>query len=812
MSGNEVKIRIGLEKPGVDSGLKETNANLAQTGEVATKAGAAARPALDSIGVSAKQTAAALRGVPAQFTDIVTSLQGGQAPLTVLLQQGGQLKDMFGGTGAAARALGGYVLGLVNPYTLAAGSVGALALAYMRGTAEQESFTRSLIMSGNAAGTTAGQLMDQARNVAANTGATRGAAAETLNELAASGKVSASVLEKVTQAAVELERVGGAATAETVKEFVALGADPVSAILKLNDKYNFLTASVYEQIKALADQGRETEAATLAQNAYADTIEGRIPALKSNLGLLEKAWLGVGDGAKWAWDSMLSIGREDGLEEKLEKAKRFAENMARSGDSNTPEGKRSDAAAQQAIKEIEEQIAQQKKVTKEVSETNTQREAALKWMKDGDAYLDKEAKKRKEIAAIEREGLAAGATRIEIEKRIASVTEKYADRGKKSDPYLDSLIARSDEMTRVRKQLEDELKGFDQARKKDKSAEERAQADQIAGNYKKQFDTNLKRIAQQNELIGLSEREAQVKQALYKIEDDAQRVIEELTRQVKDETKLKEKLTEVEEGLADKKMKVAEATRKSYDEARTFESGWADAFTKYQDSATNAADTARGAFSGMTGAMEGAIKSFVRNGKIDFQSFGDAVINTLIDIQMQSMRTNVLAPLMQSGSNWLSSFLGGGSSSGPDTGAGSGFDSALWGVNSQHTGGIVGSAEGSGRRFVRSSVFSGAPKYHTGGIVGDEVPILAKRGEGVFTEGQMQAMGGGANVVVNVINNVSGARATQTQRNDGNGNRIIDVFLEQVDAAMADNISRGNGKTPAAMESRYGLSRAAGAY
>ena len=50
-------------------------------------------------GISDKQTAAALRGVPAQFTDIIVSLQGGQAPLTVLLQQGGQLKDMFGGAG-----------------------------------------------------------------------------------------------------------------------------------------------------------------------------------------------------------------------------------------------------------------------------------------------------------------------------------------------------------------------------------------------------------------------------------------------------------------------------------------------------------------------------------------------------------------------------------------------------------------------------------------------------------------------------------------------------------------------------------------
>ncbi|MFA9286995.1 phage tail length tape measure family protein, partial [Comamonas sp. SY3] len=62
------------------------------------------------VGMSAAAMSAALRNVPAQFTDIVVSLQAGQAPLTVLLQQGGQLRDMFGGAGNAAKALGGYVL------------------------------------------------------------------------------------------------------------------------------------------------------------------------------------------------------------------------------------------------------------------------------------------------------------------------------------------------------------------------------------------------------------------------------------------------------------------------------------------------------------------------------------------------------------------------------------------------------------------------------------------------------------------------------------------------------------------------------
>jgi lambda family phage tail tape measure protein len=54
---------------------------------------------LKKTGVSSAQTQAALRQLPAQFSDIFTSLAGGQNPLMVLIQQGGQIKDSFGGVG-----------------------------------------------------------------------------------------------------------------------------------------------------------------------------------------------------------------------------------------------------------------------------------------------------------------------------------------------------------------------------------------------------------------------------------------------------------------------------------------------------------------------------------------------------------------------------------------------------------------------------------------------------------------------------------------------------------------------------------------
>ena len=151
--------------------------------------------ALEKVGMSAKATAAALRNVPAQFTDIVVSLQAGQAPLTVLLQQGGQLKDMFGGVGNAAKALGGYALGLINPFTLVAAAAGATALAYYQGSKEADAYEKSLIMTGNAAGTTSSQLQSMAVGISAIVG-TQGAAAEALAAMAGTGQVAAQSLEQ----------------------------------------------------------------------------------------------------------------------------------------------------------------------------------------------------------------------------------------------------------------------------------------------------------------------------------------------------------------------------------------------------------------------------------------------------------------------------------------------------------------------------------------------------------------------------------------------------------------------------------------
>lgn len=278
---------------------------------------------MNRAGMSAKALSANMRMLPAQITDIVVGLSSGQAPLTVLLQQGGQLKDMFGGIGPAARAVGGYIAGLVNPYTIAA--AGVLALAFYQGSVESSRLTNALVKNGNAAGTTAGQLSVFAQQVGAGN-ATVAQAASALTQLAGAGNQLTILYPKIAAAAISWSKVTDQSVEEVVDSFNDLAKNPVDAVKKLDDQLNFLTASQYANIQSLQEQGRTMDAARIATEAYANALASRSTEMEQNLGVVEQAWNGLKSAAKSAWDAMLDVGRTESPEQQLQKVYKQIEN------------------------------------------------------------------------------------------------------------------------------------------------------------------------------------------------------------------------------------------------------------------------------------------------------------------------------------------------------------------------------------------------------------------------------------------------------------------------------------------------------
>ena len=387
----------------------------------------AVQEAQQGAGQSAGQTANALRQVPAQLTDVITSLQGGMEPLTVLIQQGGQIRDAFGGIGPAVRALGGQLMAVLSPYTLVAAAMATVAALYLDSVQSSDAYTRAIGETGNAAGVTTDQLTEMARALG------KGDAAEALIGLTKASQVSAENIQRFAFIAIEGQRVLGKAVEETVEEFDALGGDPAKALADLNGKYHFLTAEVYAQVKALEDQGKAAEAATLAQTAYADGMEKQRYKVLDSLSDWERGWLRIKKAAGDAIDATLGIANASTNAQQitslLKDRDRIEENIA------TARARRDTYSERQQQALLEQNKAQinairartdaEKAAAKAEADAAALNEARMKWDDQADAFLGKKAKLEQEITKARNEGAAAGASQAEIEERIGLIRKKY---------------------------------------------------------------------------------------------------------------------------------------------------------------------------------------------------------------------------------------------------------------------------------------------------------------------------------------------------------------------------------------------------
>jgi phage-related minor tail protein len=209
-------------------------------------------------------------------------------------------------SGVLGLALSGAGAGVIGFGAIIAG----IAVAYEKGAAEQDAFNRGLVSTGNYAGVTTGQLFQQAQTLGAATGHYNDAQ-EALTKLAGAGKLTGDTLNEAAKGAVALSVLTGDSIDKTVEEFNKLGEDPVKAVVALNDKYHFLTLAIYDQIKALAEQGDQEAATSLAVKTAADALDQRRQTIVDNAGAIEKAWLAVKGAVQGAIDNLKQVGRSD---------------------------------------------------------------------------------------------------------------------------------------------------------------------------------------------------------------------------------------------------------------------------------------------------------------------------------------------------------------------------------------------------------------------------------------------------------------------------------------------------------------------
>ncbi|MCP6419856.1 phage tail length tape measure family protein [Klebsiella pneumoniae] len=524
------------------------------------------RDDLGKTGQSAAQTAFAMRMIPAQMTDIIVGLSTGQSPFMVLMQQGGQLKDMFGGIGPAIKGVGGYVLGLINPVTLAAAAVGVLGLAYYKGSQEQGEFYNSLTLNGNLVGKTTGQLADMAARVSVVANSTTGVTAATLNQIVSSGKVAAESLERVTTAVVEISEATGIATEKLVGDFNDIAADPVAAITKLNDQYHFLTLATYNQIKALQDEGNQQDAARVATDAYANAMQQRANDIHQNLGILERAWDSLAKTAKGAWDAMLDIGREQTGTERISQIRKELDWIDKAAGGKLFFGGRK-AELEDELNNLQSQITTEGVLTEIISSHDKAEQQRIKTQQEADRvnqqYLSNADKRNKAIKQ-QSEFLKAGAiTAEQYSKNVSRINEMYKDpkppKTPKSKAYTEDAATRLlDQINRQTAAMQSQLDASD---KLNSSTQARIKFEQQIADLKSktQLTADQKSILSRSDEILQAYKQQEALQNSVKTLDDYRKMQEQVkTKDERTNDLLKTRLELLEKAKATGQLKPGE--------------------------------------------------------------------------------------------------------------------------------------------------------------------------------------------------------------------------------------------------------------
>ncbi|HEK1028694.1 TPA: phage tail tape measure protein [Proteus mirabilis] len=718
----------------------------------------------------------AMRQLPMQMTDIVTSLASGMPVWMVMIQQGGQIKDSFGGVGNSLKALAS----LITPAKVAmfgfAGAAAAVALAAYKGSQEFGEYNKQLILTGGYAGRTAAQLDALARSLSGN-GITQYGMADTISKVVGSGAFSGRDVDMVSKTAAAMEKAVGQSVDETIKQFQRLQEDPVKAVTELDKSLHFLTATQLEQITTLQTQGKEQEAAKMAMESYANAMDERTKQIKENLGYLERAWEGVKNMASSAWDAMLDIGRENTLEQQIKEYEEalveFQINPASKGLYYNKTGLMPDEVKSKLALLKEEKFQRDIKNAREKAARDEEERKKAQFRADQELkrqYETAEEKHHRLLKEIINNADASQAAKDEAIRREKERYEKEKARGKGKTPTY-----RPDYGTRVDESANQALLSLQAQLKVLK--EHKTVSDVISSERKKLWDMEAKisilEGAQKTRQLTKDEKALLAKkdyilasQEALAIAGDEVKLQElhnrELDKQLKrvEEINARSRALELGAGKSDRMYQrdIALEKAKSPDERKALEEYYAKedsiranwelgvkkGFAEFQEQATNVygnvAQISQSAFQGMSNSLS----DFVLTGKANFADFTRSFLEMTTKMLMQMAMLNAMKAAF--GGNAVGNFFG--FASGGYTGGGGKYDPA--GV--VHKGEFVFTKEATQRLGVDNLyrlMDAGKRGYASGGHVGGSAPMSVTQPT-AFIARNPQIVGGGVNVTIDM--------------------------------------------------------------
>ncbi|KMQ97778.1 tail protein [Lasius niger] len=262
--------------------------------------------AAEKAGISVGQYRAAMRQLGPQITDIVTQLQGGQNPFTILVQQGGQIKDSFGGLKGTFSAFSGWL----NPVTIGLAGVGAAMFGLYKVNTYTDSqireFNKTLNANGDALGMTGVQVLNLAQNMK-NANVNFSAARQTLEELIKTGVIADG---RFSQVATAIARVTDAMdmnesqTQKLADVYEKIVSDPKTGMAAMDKALRNVDDATTAHVLSLLSQGKQYEAVLALQDKYTQSLNNMADVAQGQLSTIEQMIKGVTDSARSMWDTI----------------------------------------------------------------------------------------------------------------------------------------------------------------------------------------------------------------------------------------------------------------------------------------------------------------------------------------------------------------------------------------------------------------------------------------------------------------------------------------------------------------------------
>ena len=298
------------------SGLgRAANDSTAQVTAAFTRQERAAKRA----GISIGQYNNAMRMLPAQLTDVATQLAGGQSPWLILLQQGGQVKDSFGGLIPTFRGL----LGAVSPLAVGVAALTAagagIGYIFYQGTSTLSDFNKTLTLSGNTAGLTTDRMLALAKS-GQQAGLTFDQTTDSLTALINSGVGAGARFDELSQSVAKFSTASGIPIEKVAEAFGKLTNDPTSGLIAMAQQFHNVTAEQIDYVAQLQRSGDEAAALQAANDAATKGFNTQTQSLIDNMGTIERSADSLKRAFKSMWDAALDLGRPDTAGEMVSKA------------------------------------------------------------------------------------------------------------------------------------------------------------------------------------------------------------------------------------------------------------------------------------------------------------------------------------------------------------------------------------------------------------------------------------------------------------------------------------------------------------